>query len=119
MSRSLKKFAVQIADDQISENLAQLQNNESIGSFNVKVDKRSGVVRYSANYVDGRTVTKTVLSPGLEEITRYNPNGCSTNDRNTAILTLLDKGLSQAEVGSKLGVSQSLVSKVKNSKLTF
>ncbi|WP_178129779.1 MULTISPECIES: helix-turn-helix transcriptional regulator [unclassified Pseudomonas] len=89
-----------------------MQADPNIVNFDVKVDKQTGLVRFNARSSDGRTTTQTFLGPGLEEITRYDPRQASTHDRDTNIMTLLAKGLTQAEVGTRLGVSQSLVSKV-------
>ncbi len=108
--------AVQPKEQSIADAVEAMQRDPSVMAFDVKVDKKTGVVRYNAQSHDGRTVTKTVFGVGLEEVVRYDPSQGSTHDRNTSIRTLLAKGLTQNEIATKMGISQALVSKVKRSK---
>ncbi len=110
--RSRPPAAPTQAAPQIANAVASMQSDPNIVNFDVSVDKRTGLVRYNARSADGRTTTQTILGPGLEEITRYDPRQASTHDRDTNIMTLLGRGLTQTEVGTRLGLSQSLVSKV-------
>jgi DNA-binding NarL/FixJ family response regulator len=110
--RSRQPSTLTQAAPQISSAVAAMQADPNILNFDVKVDKKTGLVRYNARGADGRTTTQTFLGPGLEEITRYDPRQASTNDRDTNIRNLLARGLTQSEVATRLGVSQSLVSKV-------
>ncbi len=100
----------------INGHIQDLASNEKVQKFDLKVDKKTGVVRLSAKNVDGRTVTKTLIGPGLEATMQYNPNGNSRDDRDYNILRLLDAGMTQTEVATRLGVSQALVSKVHRSR---
>ena len=101
--------------EKITEGVNQLARNEKIKSFDIKVDKKSGLVRLNAQNVDGRTMTRTYLGPGLEETVTYDPSKNSKSERDHNIRTLLANGLTQAEVALKLGVSQALVSNVHRS----
>lgn len=98
---------------QIAEEIAKLQNDPAVTKFDVRVNKKTGVVLYSASNSEGLQVTKNYIGPGLQSIVRYDPSMVSTNDRDQNILTLLDSGLTQQDAARQLGVSQSLVSKVK------
>lgn len=110
--RSRQPSPLTQAAPQISTAVAAMQADPNIVNFDVKVDKKTGLVRYNARGTDGRTTTQTFLGPGLEEITRYDPRQASINDRDNNIRNLLARGLTQSEVATRLGVSQSLVSKV-------
>ena len=101
--------------EKITESVNQLARNEKIKNFDIKVNKKSGLVRLNAQNVDGRTMTRTYLGPGLEETVTYDPSKNSKNERDHNIRTLLANGLTQAEVALKLGVSQALVSNVHRS----
>lgn len=96
----------------ISELVGVLQNDPSVIKYEVIVDKAKDVVKVNAQSSDRQTVTKTILGPGLVENIHYDPRGVSSAGRDTSIMKLLDAGLTQQEVASRLGVSQSLVSKV-------
>ena len=100
---------------QISTFVDSMQSDPRIVSFDVQVNKETGIVRCNARSVDGHSVTKTLLGPGLEEVMRYDPSSTSTSGRDENIRTLLKKGLTQTEVASRLGVSQALVSRVHRS----
>ncbi|MFS2005094.1 hypothetical protein ACEN9F_15845 [Duganella sp. CT11-25] len=101
--------------EKITESVNQLARNEKIKNFDIKVNKKSGLVRLNAQNVDGRTMTRTYLGPGLEETVTYDPSKNSKDERDHNIRTLLANGLTQAEVALKLGVSQALVSNVHRS----
>lgn len=100
----------------INGHIESLANNENVQNFDLKVNKKTGVVRLSAKNVDGRTVTKTLIGPGLEATMQYDPRGNSRDDRDFNICKLLDAGMTQTEVAARLGVSQALVSKVHRSR---
>lgn len=108
--------AVQPKDPNIAGAVDAMQHDPNVVAFDVKVDKKTGIVRYNAQSSDGRTMTKTIFGAGLEEVVRYDPSQGGTHERNANIRTLLAKGLTQNEVATKMGVSQALVSKVKRSK---
>lgn len=89
-----------------------LQGDPTVKSFEITVNKDSGVIRCNARGFDGRTVTRTFLGPGLEEVVKYDPTNTSVADRNQNIKALLARGLTQTDVATKMGVSQALVSKI-------
>lgn len=90
----------------------KLANDANIESFSVRVSKKDGIARVSARTVDGVTHTKTVLGPGLQEQITYDPSYATKEDRDANIRLLRSKNLTQPDIAEKLGVSQSLVSKV-------
>ena len=96
----------------LMEIFASIQNNPAIASYEIKVDKVADVSRVITRDTAGRTTTQTLISPILEESTRYHGTEASTYERDHVILTLLKRGLTQVEVSQRLGISQSLVSKV-------
>ena len=98
---------------QIAAEIEKLQNDPAVTKFDVRVNKKTGVVLYSASNSEGVEITKNYIGPGLQSIVRYDPSTVSTNDRDKNILTLLGNGLTQQDAARQLGVSQSLVSKVK------
>lgn len=100
---------------EISTIFESMQNDPHVISFEIKSNKETGVVRYTARSSDGRIITNTVLGPGLEESVRYDPSKNSLINRDRNIRTLLDKGLTQQDVAIRMGVSQALVSKVHRS----
>lgn len=96
----------------VSSVVDTMQYDPKVISFDVKVDKATGLIRYNARTSDGRVITQTMLGPGLEEIVRYDPSKVGIDDRDLNIRKLLDTGLTQTEVATRMGVSQALVSKV-------
>ena len=100
---------------QLATIVDKMQNNSNIVSFDMKVDKRSGVVRYNAKDASGRVITKTILGPGLEAAVRFDPTQVSTAERDAYVKLFLAKGLTQSEVATQMGISQSLVSRIHRS----
>ncbi|MGE7955842.1 helix-turn-helix domain-containing protein [Pseudomonas sp. NPDC089530] len=93
-----------------------MHGDPSVLQFELRVNKSKGLIRCVARGSDGRTTIRTLLGPGLQELTQYDPSEVSTFQRDQNILMLLKRGLTQTEVADTLGVSQSLVSKVYRSR---
>jgi DNA-binding NarL/FixJ family response regulator len=98
---------------ELSNVLDALMNDDKITRISLDVDKIAGVLRYNAISSDGRVATKSILGPGLEEVVRYDPSMNTRRQRDINIIKLLNKGLTQTEISTRLGISQALVSKVK------
>lgn len=90
----------------------QLADDPRVASFDVRVNKRTGTVQVNARHVDGRTVHHDEPMPGLTQTTRFDPNTVTIDQRDDAVMHLLAEGLSQADVGRRLGISQSRVSQI-------
>lgn len=97
------------------EEFKRAAGNPNVGSLKLELDKRTGVIKLDARSTDKQVVTKEILGPGLDIVTHYDGRSLKRNERDANILTLLDRGLTQVQVATKLGVSQALVSRVKNS----
>lgn len=52
---------------QLATIVDKMQNNSNIVSFDMKVDKRSGVVRYNAKDASGRVITKPSSGLALKQ----------------------------------------------------
>lgn len=96
----------------VGEISQQLVNDPNVDSFDVRVNKRTGIVQVNARHTDGRTVHYEEPVPGLTRTTRFDPNTITIDQRDDAVMYLLDEGLSQADVGRRLGISQSRVSQI-------
>ncbi len=90
----------------------RLADDPNVGSFDVRVNKRAGSVQVNARHIDGRTVHYEEPMPGLTQTTRFDPSVVTIDQRDDAVMHLLDEGLSQADVGRRLGISQSRVSQI-------
>lgn len=116
----VKKADFAVDDEQCIERATSefknVASDPMVSSIKLTMDKNSGVIKLHAISFDGRVVTKEVLGPGLETATRYNGTSNTRLDRDKNIHTLLSKGLTQVEVAERLGISQALVSRVKNSR---
>ncbi|MDE1181500.1 helix-turn-helix domain-containing protein [Paraburkholderia sp.] len=91
----------------------RLKENPDVAKFSVEVDKRhGGVVRVSASQTDGFVKTQTLLGKGLKQLSVFDPSAVTKQERRELIGTLHDsgKGMTQNEIATTLGVSQSLVS---------
>lgn len=94
----------------------QLANDPDVASFDVRVNKRTGTLQVNARHTDGRTVHYEEPIPGLTQTTRFDPNTVTIDQRDDAAMHLLKEGHSQAEVGRRLGISQSRVSQISRSR---
>lgn len=90
----------------------QLANDPNVASFDMRVNKRTGTVQVNARHTDGRTVHYEEPMPGLTQTTRFDPNTVTIDQRDDAVMHLLEEGFSQADVGRRLGISQSRVSQI-------
>ena len=98
--------------DSVGEISQQLINDPDVASFDVRVNKKAGTVQVNARHTDGRTVHYEEPVPGLTQTTRFDPNTVTIDQRDDAVMHLLEEGLSQADVGRRLGISQSRVSQI-------
>lgn len=98
---------------ELTEVFETLLRDDAVTRVTFEIDKDAGFVRYNAVSADGRVATKSILGPGLEEAVRYDPSRVSKQQRDTTVVKLLKRGLTQAEVSTRLGISQALVSKIK------
>lgn len=96
----------------------RLANDPDVVSFDVRVNKRTGTLEVNARHTDGRTIYFEEPVPGLTQTTRFDPNSVTMEQRNEAALYLLKEGLSQTEVGRRLGISQSRVSQISRNRST-
>lgn len=90
----------------------QLVNDPNVDSFDVRVNKRTGTVQVNARHTDGRMVHYEEPVAGLTRTTRFDPSTVTIKQRDDAAMHLLEEGLSQADVGRRLGISQSRVSQI-------
>lgn len=100
----------------VGELSQQLANDPSVASFDVRVNKRTNSLQVNARHTDGRTVHYDEPIPGITHTTRFDPNTVTIDQRDDAAMHLLDEGYSQAEVGRRLGISQSRVSQISRSR---
>lgn len=98
--------------DTVGDISQQLVNDPNVDSFDIRVNKRSGTVQINARHADGRTVHYEEPVHGLTRTTRFDPNTVTIDQRDDAVMHLLGEGLSQADVGRRLGISQSRVSQI-------
>ncbi|WP_374727717.1 sigma factor-like helix-turn-helix DNA-binding protein [Herbaspirillum frisingense] len=96
----------------------RLANDPNVASFDVRVNKRTGTLEVNARHTDGRTIHFEEPVPGLTQTTRFDPNSVTIEQRNEAALHLLQEGLSQTDVGRRLGISQSRVSQISRNRST-
>jgi DNA-binding NarL/FixJ family response regulator len=100
----------------INTALGKALYSAEVERFRLEVNKKLPLVRLITNNANGVTTTREILGPGLTETVRSNLKCMSTHDRDENICQYLAKGLTQQEVADKMGVSQSLVSKVYRSR---
>lgn len=98
--------------DSVGEISQQLVNDPNVTSFDVRVNKKTGTVQVNARHLNGRTVHYEEPMPGLTQTTRFDPNIVTIDQRDDAVMHLLEEGLSQTDVGRRLGISQSRVSQI-------
>lgn len=98
--------------DSVGDISQRLVNDPNVASFDVRVNKRTGTVQVNTRHTDGRTVHYEEPVPGLTHTTRFDPNIVTIDQRDNAVIHLLEEGLSQADVGRRLGISQSRVSQI-------
>lgn len=98
--------------ESVGEISQQLVSDPNVASFEVRVNKRTGTLQVNARHTDGRTVHYEEPVPGLAQTTRFDPNTVTIEQRDNAAMHLLAEGWSQAEVGRRLGISQSRVSQI-------
>lgn len=96
--------------DNLSKLAKRLAEDPSISSFSLSLNKMSGVSKVVAKNLSGQTVTREVIAPGLETTMVHTPHG--KESRNEYIVLLRERGLTQADIASRLDVSQPLVSNV-------
>ena len=96
----------------VGEISQRFADDSAVESFSVQVNKRTGTVQVNACNVDGRTFHYEEPVPGLTRTTRFDPNAVTIEQRDDAVIHLLEEGLSQADVGRRLGISQSRVSQI-------
>ena len=87
-----------------------LVSSPCVESFNVSVNKKTGVTSLTVNSADGSTTTQQALSPGLIQSTSYTPSKPASRD--AAVAALHNNGLTQTQSARALNVSQATVSNV-------
>jgi len=92
-----------------------LMSNPDVERFSLQVNNRTGVVSANVKHQDGRVQHKEWISRGLSQATQFNPNTLSIQDRNEAVRSLLNQGLTQTEVAKRIGISQSRIAQIKKS----
>ncbi|MFA8631402.1 hypothetical protein QT937_021880 [Xanthomonas campestris pv. campestris] len=97
------------------EEFSRIASSPSVSSVKLALNKKSGVIKLTARGANNQVMTREILGPGLEVATRYDGAKNKKHHRDANIHTLLNRGLTQAEVAEQLGCSQALVSRVKNS----
>lgn len=98
---------------QLGELTQHLTNNPEIVRFSLQVDNRTGMVSANVQHRDGRIQHNEWVAKGLSQTTRFDPHSLTIDDRNNAVLSLLNQGLTQTEVAKRIGVSQSRVAQIK------
>ena len=98
---------------QLGEMTQRLTNNPDIVRFSLQVDNRTGLVSANVQHRDGRVQHNEWVSRGLSQATQFDPHSLTIEDRNRAVLTLLNQGLTQTEVAKRIGISQSRVAQIK------
>lgn len=90
----------------------KLTNDPNISSFEMRVNKRTGILQVNARHINGRTVHYEESAPGLKQTIHFDPNSVTIEERDEAVIYLLSEGYSQMEVARLLGISQSRVSQI-------
>lgn len=98
---------------QLGELTQHLTDNPDIVRFSLNVDNRTGMVSANVLHRDGRVQHNEWVAKGLSQITRFDPHSFTIEDRNSAVVTLLNQGLTQTEVAKRIGISQSRVAQIK------
>lgn len=98
---------------QLGDLSQQLADNPKIDRFSISVDNRTGMVTTNVQHKDGRVQNDQWVSRGLSQTTRFDPRELSIDERNDAVRSLLDQGLTQTEVARRIGISQSRVAQIK------
>lgn len=118
MARPMKPVPVAQPCDirqQLGDLSQQLADNPNIDHFSIQVDNRTGLVTTNVQHKDGRVQHDKWISKGLSQTTRFDPRTLTMEERNDAVLSLLDQGLTQTEVAHRIGISQSRVAQIKKS----
>lgn len=114
MARPMKPVPVPAPIQQQLGDLAQqLTDNPNVARFSIQVDNRTGMVSTNVQHLDGRVQHDEWVSRGLSQTTRFDPRTLTIEERNDAVISLLDQGLTQTEVAKRIGISQSRVAQIK------
>lgn len=78
---------------------------------------KNGILKANVQRKNGRseTVIKSVKGNGFSQMTTFDPNEMSTQQRNDLIRTLYGQGYTQKELSELFGLSQAMVSVIVNS----
>ena len=93
----------------------RLADDPMIVSFEMRVNKRSDSLEVNARHQNGQITHYEEPVPGLKTNSRFNPNNITSDQRDDAVMLLLNEGMSQVDVGRRLGISQSRVSQIARS----
>lgn len=98
---------------QFGELAQHLTNNPDVVRFSLQVDNRTGMVSTNVQHRDGRVQHNEWLASDLSQATQLAPHLLTIEDRNSAVLSLLNQGLTQTDVAKRIGISQSRVAQIK------
>lgn len=98
---------------QFGELAQHLTNNPDVVRFSLQVDNRTGMVSTNVQHRDGRVQHNEWLASDVSQATQLAPHLLTIEDRNSAVLSLLNQGLTQTDVAKRIGISQSRVAQIK------
>ncbi|WP_139172600.1 sigma factor-like helix-turn-helix DNA-binding protein [Onishia taeanensis] len=99
--------------EQLGELTQKLADNPNVTEFSIQVNKKTGIISRNMQHVDGRVQHDEWVTKGLSQSSRFDPREITIDDRNEAVLALLNQGLTQVEVAKRVGISQSRVAQIK------
>jgi len=98
---------------QLGELAQHLTNDPDVVRFSVQVDNRTGMVSTNVQHKDGSVQHNEWVARDLSQATQLDPHLLTIEDRNSAVLSLLNQGLTQTDVAKRIGISQSRVAQIK------
>lgn len=104
--------------DEIIDSISSLITDESVTEVTYKINKKKGIINISGKK-DNEVFQSTKQIYGdngcLQSVSRFNST-IARSERKQIVLSMREDGLKQQEIANILGISQSQVSNIVNSK---